>query len=276
MNYENQLAVDCVLPCLQNRIDGLSSLIQRIQKSLAQAPKGRLRLSNRGSRTHCYHVTSPEKSRGTYIPNENTTLVRRLAQKDYEQRLLQELECERTILDKAVAALAELKLNLIWMGLPDFRKKLVRPVFLPDTEFVVQWLSAEYPQKPFADEAPVLMTSRGERVRSKSEVIIADTLARLHIPYRYEFPLKLQSGKSKPVFVHPDFTCLNVRLRQEFIWEHFGMMDKPDYACKAVHKLKIYQQNNFFPGDNLILSEETTEEPLSSKTVESLAHRYLI
>lgn len=276
MNYENQLAVDCVLPCLQNRIDNLSILIQRIQKSLAHAPMGRLRLSNRGRRTHCYHVTSSENSRGAYIPSENTALVRKLAQKDYDQRLLQELKREQTILDKAVAGLAELEAKKIWADLPDFRRNLVRPVFLPDVQFVAQWLSVEYLRKPFDEDAPVLMTSRGERVRSKSEVIIADTLARLHIPYRYEFPLKLQSEKSKKIFFHPDFTCLNVRSRCEFIWEHFGMMDKSDYACKAVHKLKMYRQNSFFPGKNLILSEETTEEPLSSKTVESLARRYLM
>ena len=43
-----------------------------------------------------------------------------------------------------------------------------------------------------AADAPLLETSRGERVRSKSEVIIADTLDRLKIPYRYEFPHQLK------------------------------------------------------------------------------------
>lgn len=50
-----------------------------------------------------------------------------------------------------------------------------------------------------------------ERVRSKSEVIIADILNQEGIPYRYECPLQLKGwGK-----VYPDFTVLSERERPE-------------------------------------------------------------
>jgi len=69
--------------------------------------------------------------------------------------------------------------------------------------------------------APELYTAKGERVRSKSEIIIADSLMRAGVPYRYEFPIIL-NGYGK---IYPDFTVLNVGLRKELYWEHLGMMD---------------------------------------------------
>ena len=66
-------------------------------------------------------------------------------------------------------------------------------------------------------------TSKGERVRSKSEVIIADVLNREGVPYRYEYPIYIKGiGK-----IYPDFTVLNIGIRKEMIWDHFGMMDDP-------------------------------------------------
>ena len=116
-----------------------------------------------------------------------------------------------------------------------------------------------------------LFTTKGERVRSKSEVLIADSLNRLGIPYRYEYPLKLKNG----ITVHPDFLCLNVRTRQEFYWEHFGMMDNPEYTENAIHKLQQYSENNLHPGINLILTMETISNPLNLKYIEQQIKNYL-
>jgi len=109
-------------------------------------------------------------------------------------------------------------------------------------------------------------------VRSKSEKIIADTLERRGIPYRYEAPLILQDG----VTVYPDFSLLNVRRRKEYIWEHLGMMDNEDYARSAVTKLNSYINSGFFPGEQLILTMESQKTPLGTKTIERMIERYLI
>ena len=41
--------------------------------------------------------------------------------------------------------------------------------------------------------------------------------------------------------ITPDFVLLNKRTRQEFYFEHFGMMDNPEYSSKAIHKIEMYQ-----------------------------------
>jgi len=68
-----------------------------------------------------------------------------------------------------------------------------------------------------------------EKVRSKSEVIIADRLFINAIPYEYErglivkIPKTAECPETEMVW-NPDFRVLNVRTGKEYIWEHFGRM----------------------------------------------------
>lgn len=75
---------------------------------------------------------------------------------------------------------------------------------------------------------------------------------------------------------HPDFLCLNVRTRQEFYWEHFGMMDDEDYKDNVVGKLNLYAGNGFLPGRNLIFSMESVEESLDTRVVEKMIKEFLL
>ena len=66
-------------------------------------------------------------------------------------------------------------------------------------------------------------TSIGVLVRSKSEVIVADTLTRLGISYEYE--QKLFSSSNPNDFRLPDFT---VSFEGDtYYWEHLGMLASP-------------------------------------------------
>lgn len=118
---------------------------------------------------------------------------------------------------------------------------------------------------------PVILTEKGERVRSKSEKILADYFYRKNILYKYEKPLYLKGYGT----VYPDFTFLSRKAGEEIYWEHEGMMDKQEYARTAVRKIESYQINNIYPGDRLILTFETEHSILNSKIIESLADRYL-
>ena len=101
------------------------------------------------------------------------------------------------------------------------------------------------------------------------------------MPYRYEFPLKLRGSRSagNKVVEHtfyPDFLCLNLRTREEFYWEHFGMMDDEEYANNAAGKINLYAENGLYPGRKLILTMETQREPLNTRTVDKLIKEFLL
>ena len=130
----------------------------------------------------------------------------------------------------------------------------------------------QYTGKEFFDDMPVIMTERGERVRSKSEKIIADKLFAMGIPYRYEYPVQLKGSGT----VYPDFTLLNVRERKQFYLEHFGMMDDPEYSEKAIKKLEDYAKNRIYIGKNLLVTFETLQKPLDMKVVEQMLKEFIL
>ena len=115
-------------------------------------------------------------------------------------------------------------------------------------------------------------SDNGLRVRSKSEILIANALDKYCIPFRYEYPLMLK----KSGVVRPDFTCLNIRTRKEYIWEHFGMMDDEGYAHKNVLKINDYETSGFHAGINMILTFETSLTPINSNIIRAMIENYLI
>ena len=140
--------------------------------------------------------------------------------------------------------------------------------------FSPAFLGSLSPAATFAQDEHYLLTNRNEKVRSKSEVLIANALAKHGIAYRYEYPQTLKNSQNKMITFHPDFLCLNIKTRGEYIWEHFGLMDNPDYAQKAVRKLQFYAQNKIFPGRNLIITMETQTEPLTPQFVDTMIKEY--
>ena len=152
------------------------------------------------------------------------------------------------------------------------RKKLIRPVEPTWEQRVEMWLSEDYTRKEFQEGMPVILTEKGERVRSKSEKILADYFYRNKIIYKYECPLYLKGYG----IVHPDFTFLSRKTKQEIYWEHGGRMDDPAYAQNAVRKILAYEENEIYTGERLILTFETEKTVLNTKSIERLARKYLL
>ena len=110
------------------------------------------------------------------------------------------------------------------------------------------------------------LLQKEERVRSKSEKIIADKLYSLGIPYRYECPLTL-AGNIK---MYPDFTILRMMTREEVYLEHFGMMDDANYVENVIFKLNTYEKNDIYLGVNLFVTYETSKKPINTMAVDRM------
>ena len=153
---------------------------------------------------------------------------------------------------------------------PDMRSYLTKAI-LPDEEYALRWQAETYEPKPFTEGAPEHYTQKGERVRSKSEVLIANALYQAGIPYRYEAPLYL----GRTVF-YPDFTTLRVRDRKIIYMEHFGLLDDASYRENAISKVRLFERNGIFPGDKLVITVESYRNPLNLNSVNALIRRYLL
>ena len=97
----------------------------------------------------------------------------------------------------------------------------------------------------FFEEHLIHRTARGEMVRSKSEVIIANALAAKGVDYAYERPLTIE-GVTK----YPDFTIEDMESGQTLYWEHCGMLHVPSYRRRWEDKLKWYRQHGIRAQDD--------------------------
>ena len=257
---------------MNNQLIKCKELQLRIQNSLKDAPIGRLRVSMSNGNPRYYHCTEKGDSVGNYICKSNLQLAQRLAQKEYDQKAMKEItrtiRCIRQVLDASpYNALDDIREQM-----HPAKKSFIHPYTLSDEEYRKQWESVKYIGKSFDEAITEIYTDRGERVRSKSEKIIADKLNSMNIPYRYEYPLKL-SGFG---IVYPDFTILNLRTRKEYYLEHFGRMYDPGYAGKMVQKLETYQRNGIYPGEKLLMTYETSEMMCDMRLVQCLFEKYLL
>ena len=152
------------------------------------------------------------------------------------------------------------------------RQLLVTPVEPIWEKELAKWYDSEYHGKEFYEGTAEIVTEKGERVRSKSEKILADYFYRNNILYQYEKPLYLKGYGT----IYPDFSFLSKKTRIEIYWELEGMMDKPEYAKSAVKKIESYQRNGIHLGERLILTFETELTVLNSQIVEELVEKYLV
>lgn len=269
------LPPDTILASVQKRAEELLFIIEEKKRSLSKAPAGRIKLIRRGGNIHCYHVTSSAKPAGKYIPVSEQKFIKALIQKEYDQTVLAELQYQLKLIDNFIKKYNPSMVRELFGSRGELRRSYISPVTLSDEDYAARWLAQSYKCKSFREGEPEFLTSRGERVRSKSEMIIADILAKNNIPYKYELPQQMKAAGGKLIPVYPDFTCVNLRTRQEFLWEHLGRMDDSDYSMKTVMKLRTYSKNDFIPGKNLILTMECDGIPLDRKEVEILVKTFL-
>lgn len=256
---------------LEEREKYLCQLKEEKLAALESAPTGFLRICCDGSRTQYYIKEDSRESSGRYLKKKEEPIAKELAQRDYDKKVLRTVEQELYTIQKYLAGCPKTEVEQIYEHLHRERQKLVMPIQETDQTYIQNWESLTYKGKDFGKNDMEFYTAKGERVRSKSEVIIADLLGRKGIPYRYEYPLWTEQWGT----IYPDFTILHVKKRKEIIWEHFGMMDNALYAENALQKLWVYEQNGIYPGKGLILTYETQKNPIHQKRILNILEQYL-
>jgi hypothetical protein len=108
------------------------------------------------------------------------------------------------------------------------------------------WLSAPKIGRELTHDFPyakhlVRRTVRGELVRSKPELVIANYLDSIGLRYEYERDL---TGTAAPGRMRPDFSFIDDN-GNVVVWEHVGMLDSPGYAEVWDRRRSWYARNGF-------------------------------
>jgi len=263
------------------RIQYLKQLIEAKEASLRKAPEGALKIQKESDKYY-YHFYAPNGCKNTYShylrinDKRDMALARAIAQRGYDEKILKCAAEELKMLQNEQDFYAKGCVDNLYSTLNPGRQALITPIRMTDEAYVAKWLTRSYQKKGFMEGSPVFETKRGDRVRSKSEMGIANDLFDEEIPYLYEVPIRLVdciTGQSYTA--HPDFMVLNVKERKEFLWEHFGKMDDPEYAQRNIKKLVEYENAGYYPGENMIVTFETRTFPLTPKEIKRVISHYL-
>ena len=265
------LEPDKLLDVLKHRREELQFIYDILEKKALNEPAGGLRISRRGNSYQYYFIENEQDTCGKYISKKHMKQICALAQKAYNNKLRKELHREIYLIDAMMNKYNPTAIEEIFDKCIPGRQALIDPVFMPDEIFAREWLGEEYQHMPIAEEMSSFATKQGEKVRSKTEMIIADKLYDQGVLYKYEYPLKLKNG----IEVHPDFLCLNMTTRKEVVWEHFGMVDNYEYATNMIRKINGYLHSGYVWGETFIASFEGSRTPVDMKVIDRMIQDYL-
>lgn len=223
----------------------------------------------------CHKLTDKDEIEKDFIRKSDIDIAKKLAQAEYDRKLYMDVVSRLGKIDAVLGCYSKNRKSDLYTKLSPERKALVESNYVDDDVFIINWKGAFAGEEgnAFKERYPVetpYYTDNGEHVRSKSEKIIADKLAKEKVPYVYEPACDLNKKG-----LHPDFVVLNITTRKTYFYEHFGMMDKPEYATAAIRKIAKYRELGYEYGQKLLFTFETGGDGLSIKDLKIIIEKYL-
>ena len=252
---------------LKDRYDLIAATIENIEKRLKSLPAGWINIRYQNGKTFYYHAKYKSKDR--FLTKADAVLIRQLLQKRYLKEVLKAAKNELAALSKMLNLYPDDLPEELYEKLPEELRAGVEPVILGNDQDVREWMAEPYVGKPFKEGAPVYKTIRGERVRSKSEVMIADRMFFRGVPYKYECPIMIEGQ-----VIHPDFSMKRRSDNKLIYHEHCGKMDDPEYVNDLVERVNLYNQAGILQGDRLTFSFETADKPLDNRVIDRLIDEF--
>lgn len=275
---------------ISKRIELLEKVIDISKRKVSELPQGSIYVTKKSGtdRWQFFCRNKGDRTRGMYLGREKNKLIDDLCAKKYYMDVIKLCSVERKQLlminignDTAPDVMGlhparrrrtqkkdnrvceDSLLNAFLKQHKEIRKRIT-PFVIDDETYTEKWLAEPYEGLAFQeDDTTSFMTEKGERVRSKSEVMIANTLYKYGIPYKYEFPVMLNNGRT----AYPDFTVLLPKKRKMVYWEHLGKMGDYDYVARNLRKLDDYKKVGIHLGVNLIVTYENSATPLGNADI---------
>ncbi len=230
-------------------------------------PKESIYVAARGNSFQFYLREADEAMK--YLSIKEKDRVADIVKVEYYNKLKKRLEKRINSINRCIRDLEETEPSKVYEMLGKGKRRMIEPIEPTNEQFRAEWEACEYHGKEFWDDGVEIYTDKGERVRSKSEKIIADKLYKENIAYRYEYPLEIPGGG----IIYPDFTILDEKKRRNIILEHFGLMDNDEYANNAISKMQLYDREGYVLGDNFFCTMETMAKPLDSRVLDRMIER---
>lgn len=272
----------------KSRMKYIDERTKAIKRDVHNLPPGRLECIKRDRGYRWFVVKNGER---LVLKKGERSLAQRLAYKRKLNDELDNLACERTALDAYIKIMGTLSVGdyvdineLISTSNPRCKKVRIKDLVRPNRNnkrneevdcLAREYLNLKHPElsrwevdyehKSDDDKKHNVRSNSGRYHESKDEVLIDNALLAHGLKVRYEPLLNIEANS-----LHPDFCILNPKTGEEVYWEHFGMMERPDYYSDTIWKLKLYLRNGYYPGVNFIATYSGGKYRLDSQLVESI------
>lgn len=240
------------------------NLLNEFKIELKGGPDGSLLHQMKGEHLQFLHYVDENGKKIRRGINKNTDLIKALARKEFNTKASEILTHNIEVLKRAIAGQILFDPEQIVQSMTKAYALVPEEYFFDRNRLIIsagldddlvsrierheEWWSKPYKEYWGYPENKTKLTSRGQKVRSISELLIAEALYKYSIPFHYEEELEVD-GKT----FAPDFTFEGWDYKK-FYLDYFGMMDQPKYAKRNFIKLDDYYDIGLIPGDNLIVA----------------------
>lgn len=254
--------------------DELNALIEKLSVLEKTEPEGELSIRTIRNATSFYCRADSKDKTGTYLNKENRDLIKSLAQKRYNHKLRDVAQADAERILKCIEIMKDTSKSpdSVIESMPEQIRPFINQNVLADENDIRTWIGYGRGEENPRKSEKEITTANGEKVKSKSEVIIADRLKLYGVPYSYE----MKFDDTWKYSDYPDFTCLNKRTGKTYYWEHCGRFDDPKYSENLMIRIIRYASHEIYLGSELIITMETSRYPLHTPYVDKMIERYLL
>ena len=212
--------------------------LEQIETELLTLPEGSLTMKG----SSYYHVTG----RKQICITKNDFLIRQLRRKKY--LLVRKIQLMHNL---QATSIEQLDLRAAEELIATFQKAYsdapIVDYYHPET---IKWLAKSHRVNNLHKEN-TRYAHNGIDFRSMSERVIAQTLEKHKLLYRYDALLTLTDRQ-----ISPDFIIKNPFTDETYILEHFGLPGDEKYARNMNDKMDYYLTSKIIPSENLITTYE--------------------
>ncbi len=260
---------------LEEKIREILTMYEALEKrfniELESSPEGSLLHQMNGGYVEFLHsIPNENGKRERKGINRKPDLIRALAQKEFDRKAQKIISHNIAEYKKALDKQLIFDPDQILKSMKNAYALLPEEYFFDRDNLVIaaglegetlarirsheEWWKKPYKEYLGHPENKTKRSSRGQMVRSKSELLIVESLYKYGVHFHYEEEFSVGSK----IFA-PDATFEGAG-HKLFYWEHLGMMSNFRYARRNIRKLDDYYDIGLIPGENLILSFDNDDD----------------
>lgn len=260
----------CCLESVNRDIKFQKSLLKTYRNELGKLEKydaSQMRLKMQKKGNHSYYAVLKTENGNVFqkfVKKDHKWVVQIIQKRYFLEQSIRRIETNIIALEKLVSRYRTVDPEIMRRHFPKAYQAL--PVECYDLAGAIDlksWGKRPRRTSNYLQEQKSQRTIDGINVRSKSEVILANSFIARGIPYVYEEMRKINGQ-----WFAPDFILVSPLDHREIIWEHFGLLNDPEYRKQFEWKIEQYIAAGYIPGVNLIMTFDDKDGNIDSLMIE--------